>query len=528
MPNDPSAAEGGQAPSPAADVALRVLATVGSAASLSLIAPPLNWHPLHWFAYLPMFWALREDRPRLNAALAVLYGTVAVGLIFRWIADTISLFSNIPAIGAYGILLLFSLVFGLPYLALWAAVHPLRRRLGDGWVFAVPALQVVIEYVSMYALLFPYNQGVSQYRFPFTWQLASVTGVWGLSFLVLFVNCVLAEGIYRAREGRPFPIRLVSTAAIVWSCVVIWGWWRFNAVEDVMRAAPTLKVAQLQSNTTMRQRIDNGPRVAFEYWARRTAEIKPGSVDLVVWPEGGSPYSLQSPNVGRIIHQLATHGRFEMLVGGGARERDTTSTDPEAIVAFNSVYYVDKNGEVTQRYDKMHPLPFGEYLPFAHTKLAFLLDWIEGVGDFRAGTEAVVLQGSRFRYSTPICYEAILSQVCRQFDRPDLMVTVTNDAWFGDTGAPWQHGMLAAVRATELGVPMYRSAYTGVSFVAEPNGTIYAETQPFTETGRVVTVRMGKVPTIYARFGDWFVAVCAAGLAATWLAAPWVRARAAS
>lgn len=240
----------------------------------------------------------------------------------------------------------------------------------------------------------------------------------------------------------------------------------------------------------------------------------------MVWPEGACPYDLNAGRAREQLSALARAGRFEMVVGGGTRER---AIDPgmgeERIRVFNSVYFFAPDGEVVGRYDKMVPLPFGEYLPFAE-QLPWLADLIEGPGSFRAGQTPVIYEGGAGRIATPICYEAILGRVCRLFERPDLLVNVTNDAWFGDTAAPHQHAMLSAVRAAELGIPVFRSAYTGVSMVIEPHGNIFAETPTFTDVNRVVTVRLGKVPTLYARFGDWFVALCALGLTVAWLRAP--------
>src|SRR5262245_37399613 len=120
----------------------------------------MNVHWLHWFAFLPMFWALDAEHQRRNVWLGWLYGVVGVALLFRWMVFTITLFSpGMPTGGAQGVLVLFSLVFGLPYALLWGAVHPLRRRFGAGWVLAWPALQVLIEWVSMHVLLFPYSHG---------------------------------------------------------------------------------------------------------------------------------------------------------------------------------------------------------------------------------------------------------------------------------------------------------------------------------------------------------------------------------
>lgn len=495
----------------------RVVAAAVGGAILSLLAPPTNLWWAQWFAYLPMLWALHPDTPRANRWLSFLYGTLGVGLLFRWIVHTIVIFSPIPWVAAVGILLLFSSVFGLPYLFLWPMLHPMRQRLGLGWVYALPALQVVLEWLSMKVLLFPYQHGVGQYRVPWTWQLASVTGVYGLTWLLFHVNCVLGECGYRWREGRPMPTRAVAGAAAIVAAVLAFGAWRVRAVDAIVEAAPVLRVAQLQSDRGMEWRMTHSARDAWNEWVNETRKIEPGSVDLVVWPEGASPYDLnqqgQRENLApKVLGELASRGGFDLLVGGGTRTREP---DPQMgedrVSVFNSVYWFDTQGRNRGHYDKLVPLPFGEYLP-----MAWAYPWLARqlpIGDFRAGTEAVLFDTPHGRFATPICYEAVLPDVCRLFKDADLLVTVTNDAWFGDTANPTQHAMLAATRSIELGLPMVRVAYTGISFVSEPTGALSFETKPFERVNRVVTVHLAKVPTIYARFGDWFVYVCGLGLA---------------
>ncbi|MFT4624455.1 MAG: apolipoprotein N-acyltransferase [Myxococcota bacterium] len=494
---------------------LRLLVAVLSGSVLSILAPPANIHLLHWIAYLPMFWALREGETRNNAVLSLCYGTVAVALIFRWLVDTITVFSNIPFLGAVGVLLLFGIVFGLPYSAIWLAVHPLRRRLGHWWVLAIPAWLVVVEWVSAYVLLFPYQQGVTQYRVPLTSQLSSVTGIWGLSFLVMWFNAMLAEGMYRLQEGREWPWGHSAGAMAGLAATLVFGAIRHERVEAVLRDAPQMRIAQLQSDRGMEWRMEHSARAAFREWMDATQALEPGSADLVVWPEGACPYDLNTGRAADWLAEEAKRGGYEMIVGGGTRERERDpELDVDEVRTFNSTYFFTPQGEVGGRYDKMVPLPFGEYLPFAET-FPWLADIIEGPGSFRAGESAVVFAGDKARMATPICYEAILGYVCRWYDRPELLVNVTNDAWFGKTAASPLHGMLAAIRAVELGVPLYRSAYTGTSFAAEPHGHIHSETELFDRVHRIVTVRLATFDTIYGRYGDWFVALCAAGLAAS-------------
>ena len=497
----------------------RVAATVAGALLLALLAPPLNWHAVHWVAYLPMLWALRSGEARTNRRLAFVYGIVGVAGLFWWIVPTITTFS--PGFWtplAWLVLLAFSAVFGLPYVFLWSAVHPLRNRLGTAWVFALPAVQVIIEWVGSYVLLFPYHHGVSQYRFAYTWQLASVTGIWGVSYLVFFVNAVLAEGMYRNWEGRRAPMRLYLATAVLLSGVILFGAWRYERVEHLLRAADTARVAQIQSSVGMLERMRRPPSEEFEYWAARTRGV-PSGTDLAVWAEGACPYDLTATKGSRAkgrrrLTRLANDKALELVVGGGRFEREAMPDGRTDYVLYNSVFHIQQDGTVGGRYDKMVPLPFGEYLPFG--------DWVPdfrrslGIGDFAAGEVPVVFEGRAGTMASPICYEAILSRVCRQFDGVDLFVTITNDAWFDPSVAPHQHAMLAAVRAVELGVPMFRTAYTGVSMVIEPHGAIHYETEPFTDVHRVVQVRLGSVDTVYRRWGDWFVVLCACGLGLAW------------
>ncbi len=512
------------------DRATRIAVTLAVASFLSMMSAPANWHWAQWFAYLPFFWVLREETTKENRWFAFLFGFMSVAVIFRWVPHTIGIFSNIPMVGAYALHVLFSATFGLPYFFVFSAVHPLRRRLGDLWILALPAWLVVIEFLSMWLLLFPYQQGVAQFGNPPVFQLASVTGVWGLSFLVYFVNCALAEGIYREREGRPFPIRWVGASLITASLLAMWGTARFNRIEQQLRDAPVLYVQQIQLDTTMQHRMSTGRKKAFIDWFSETRKVPRGSVDLVVWSEGSSAYNVRPEdenNRHRDLSALTRDGDFELLLGGGTLTifRDAQGrplTKPNGNIdyeAFNSVYLIGRDGTVLGRYDKNVPLPFGEYLPLSGV-FPWLADLIEGPGNFKAGTGTHTLEGADHRFASPICYEAILPSVCRSFDRPDMLVNVTNDAWF--TGpATYQHGMLATIRATELGTPLFRAAYTGSSLIAEPHGHVYAQTQSMERVNRPVGVRMARVDTIYARFGDWFVYLCMLGLAAAGFIAPW-------
>ena len=494
----------------------RLLAVVVSAATLVAISPPHGLHFLHWFAFLPLFWALKPDDPRGNVVLGYLCGFVAVHSLFFWLTESIVRFSNIPAYLAIQVVVLFAFGFGVPYAIVFGAVHPLRKRLGAWWILIVPALQVAVEFLG--PALFPYYHGVSQYRTAWTWQLASVTGVTGVSYLIFLTNCALAEALYRRKEGRPFPTVPVLAVATAFMVNLAFGAWRTQSVDAQVAEWPTIRVSQIQQGITMEERMSSPPRDAMLQWVRMTGELVGEDFDLVVWPEGATPYDPRAARVGQLMTNLAHNVDTPILFGGGfAEPKQDPVTGRKYTEQRNSIYLIDAEGQLQQRYDKMVPLPFGEYLPLADT-FPILKEIIKGPGDFEAGSSPVFFEletrDGVVLMTTPICYEAILAPFVRkELADSELFVNVTNDGWFGDTMAPHQHAMLSAVRSVELGVPMIRLAYTGVSMHVSPTGHITNETAPFTEVIRIVETPVGRVDTVYRSIGDAFPWLCVLGSA---------------
>ncbi len=475
----------------------RALAALGSGAVLTLVSPPLGLHFLHWFSFVPLFCALDPVRARDTFRLGYLCGFAGVFALFFWLAQTITVFSNIPLVLAAGIVVLFAAVWGLPYGIVVLALHPLRRRFGAAWVFLFPAVWVGMEHLQ--PALFPYYQGVGQFRTPWVWQLASVFGAMGVSYLVLLVNCALTEALLARRGGSPVPVGMLAGVAAIWFGNLGYGAWRYAHVEALLATAPVARVSVLQQDVTMVARLQERGNDVLNSWLKLTASVVAQDPDLVIWPEGSIGYNPNEGKLKDILGALARRGGFDFLLGAGTFTRD--AADPTRHTNWNSCYLFGQSGEIIGRYDKMVPLPFGEYLPWP---VSYLQGYIEGVGNFRAGTTPHVFDTGRFTFTTPICYEAILERQMRELMHADLFVNITNDGWFGDTAAPHQHAMLAAVHAMEFGRPMLRIAYTGVSMVVEPNGNIPVYTTPYTEVKEVVPIRLGKIETPYRTWGGHF------------------------
>ena len=515
---------------------LRFAAAALSGVLLYLTAPPLNLAGLAWFLWVPLLVVQVPGRHKLNFGLAYAAGWIAQTIIYSWLVDTVVIFSSLPMPIAVAVLLLFSTVFSVHFALMFGGASWLRQRLGLLWVIALPVLVIAVE--RLFPQLFPYYQGVTQYRHPWIFQSVSVTGVWGLSFLVMLCNCVLAESVLRLREKRRPAFVALAGALGLFLVNLGFGAWRHGRVEADLEAAPSLDMAVLQQSVSMEERLAGTALDGLKEWVRLTKALDGGDPpDLVVWPEGSVFFNPNSERNARVLgdrsprkyfEDLARVGGFDFLVGGGTIEQlDEPDEYGRTFRAFNSTYFFRDDGGLSDRYDKMVPLPFGEYIPLSDT-FPFLKGIIRGPGDFQKGTRPTTFRGTTregtpYRFSVPICYEAILDDTMRvllegddsdESGPVDLFVVITNDGWFGDTASPHQHAMLTAVYAMALGRPLVRHAYTGVSWVVEPHGEISFETDTFTEVVDVVPVRLASYDTLYARGGwtlPWFCIVGAFG-----------------
>jgi apolipoprotein N-acyltransferase len=497
----------------------RIGAALFSGGCLAFVAPPANLWWLHWFSWVPLLWALYPGSVKANFRLGYLAGWFGMCSIFFWIVETVLRFSSLNLALSYVILALFASAFGLYYAVTWGTAMWLRQRFGTAWVFLTPAVHVAMENLS--PALFPYYEGVTQYRVPEMFQLASVTGTMGLTYLLFWVNCSIAEGIFRYMEGRRLPIKLYVSIVAVLAANLSFGHWRHHAVEQNLTQARTIQAAIIQQNTTMEARMKENAYEELNSWVSRTATITDQKPDLVVWPEGSmhfNPYSertyskLGGESPKGFLERLTREGNYHLLVGGGTVERGRDTTGKRWRKAYNSAYSFLRTGHLDKRYDKMVPLPFGEYIPLSDT-FPWLRDLVKGPGDFRKGSVPTVFEArdsddQTYTYSVPICYEGILNSAMRKLGNVDLFINITNDAWFGDTGCPHQHAMLTAGQAVQWGRPLLRIAYTGISWVVEPHGDILYETPVFSEEAFVGTIRLDTVNTVYRRGGWLFPYLC--------------------
>jgi apolipoprotein N-acyltransferase len=343
-------------------------------------------------------------------------------------------------------------------------------------------------------------------------QIGSVLGVYGVSALVAAVSAALAyvavspAGTRRETTWAPAAVMLALIVA-----VAVWGSLR------VGRAALTytgdaMRIGLIQGNVDQSDKWDEARAAAiFQDYLRMTRQAIREGAEMVIWPESSLPYRFEDdPAAAAQVRTLARQAHVPILFGSDQIEWRTQGNQRVPVRYFNSAFLVSPDGRTGGVYRKMHLVPFGEYVPLKRI-FFFAAPLVEAVSDFSAGDEAVLLPVNGHPISTAICYEIVYPALVRRFVQggSQLLTTITNDAWFGRTSAPYQHFEQASMRAIEEGRYLVRAANTGISGIVDPYGRVLAVTGIFQSAVTVGQIRFLRTMTIYARIGDVFAYACA-------------------
>ncbi len=483
----------------------------------ALAYPVTDWWPLAWVWLLPALLSALTQPPRVAFREAWLEGTVFFVLLLRWLDHTFRHYSAIPWPLTWLPIALLALYCGL-YVGLAGAwVAWVRGPLGPGWALATVApVWVGGEWLRDWLMDgFPWGlAGYSQHGVLPVIQIAELTGVYGVSFLLVAVNGALAAllglGWARALPG------LVASGALVFGTLTF-GW-----IALAETGAPTgtrVRVAVIQPNIAQTLKWDPArhAEVMDVYEALTREAARPVEVGdptsrptVVIWPETAATIFLRGdPALLGRLEGLSAELRMPLLVGSVDRRE---SPRPQFL---NSAFFLTGQG-ITAKYDKIHLVPFGEYVPLAWL-IGFVRSWAEFISDFGAGEKPTIMPLEGAPFGTVICYEVIFPDLFRRgvIAGAAFMANITNDAWFGETSGPWQHLGTVPLRAVENRVAIARAANTGVSAFVDPSGRV-RRALPLGERGVLVDrVPLRERATLYARWGDWFVYACLALAGAT-------------
>ncbi|PYQ93953.1 MAG: apolipoprotein N-acyltransferase [Acidobacteria bacterium] len=410
----------------------------------------------------------------------------------------------------------------IAYLALFPAVFALVTRRGvivhgRPALMAAPFAWVATELGRTHLFTgFPWVLlGYSQTRVLPIAQLASLFGVYGVSMLVAAMSAalaVVAVGTGPAYVGRRlsgavprlsgaerFGPLIVVFAILV--AVAVWGS-RRAAGAEWRRSGEAIRVGLIQGNVDQAEKVDvTRAGAIFQDYLRLTRQAIREGAEFILWPESSTPFLFEEDRAAAAqVRTLARQARVPILLGSDQIERG-----PGGLAAryFNSAFLVRPDGTTGGVYRKMHLVPFGEYVPLKRV-FFFAAPLVEAVSDFSAGETPALLPLGDHTISTAICYEVVYPDLVRRFvaGGSEMLTTMTNDAWFGATSAPYQHFEQASMRAIEEGRYMIRSANTGVSGIVDPYGRVLARTAIFQPAVLVGEARFLRTSTFYARHGD--------------------------
>lgn len=499
-----------------------------------------------WIALLPLLKALlgvsQEANPLTpvqGAALGYLSGFCWYLGNCYWIFQTMHLYGGLPQPVALIILMLFALYLGVYHALFGALVVTLRRsRLGlQGALLLTPFVWVAVELARARITSFPWDLlGGAQVDNPLLTRLAPITGVYGLSFVIAFVNALWLVRI-SLRERR-YTRHLLTITGIAFVLLYL----GFLTRLGTHAALPTATATLVQENLEVGV-VNTGPQETREQLLTAFAGLSlnpthtylngipglsttrtvshgeashvtppsgPGyrSTNLIVWPESPAGFRTDDPVFQAALSDLARSTSAPLIIGSLGLVFDPTTE--RGLRLYDSAYLMHTTGINGGRYDKIHLVPFGEYVPYKDL-IFFAKKLTAGVGDMDRGTDRTVFQSGGHAFGVFICYESIFGDEVRQFVRngAEVLVNISDDGWYGDSGAPWQHLNMVRMRAIENHRWILRSTNTGITTSIDPLGHVTLALPRHIRAAINAPYGYEHDITFYTAHGDLFAYACA-------------------
>ena len=432
---------------------------------------------------------------RRGFTLGLITGFIHFAGTVYWTGATVSTFGGLPVIVAVIVAALLALYMAAYIAATCAASAFLIRHLNIRGLYLFPLAWVGAEYLRGVVFGgFPWIPlGNTMVTLLPIAQLASALGVFGLSLFVAFVNVGFATTALTA--GRPRLIAASTTFAAI-ATVSIWGGMRL-ASNELTSGAP-IKIGLIQGNIAQTDKWNPARAgMILERYLQLTQQAADDGAQFIMWPESSTPFYFEEDPSGTIVRRMVRQLGRPLLLGSDEFEQ----SDPPR--HYNSAFMLDTGGATAAVYRKIQLVPFGEYVPFQRL-LFFVGPLVEAVSAFSRGTRVTMLPVEGHMVSTAICYEVTYPALAREAVRQgsEMLTTITNDAWYGESSAAFQHFEMAAMRAIEQGRYLARAANTGISGIIDPYGRILVRTSLFETAAVVGEARFVQQKTLYARIGD--------------------------
>ena len=489
--------------------------------------------PAAWVALVPLLLAVRNVRPAVAARLGLLAGMVHYTSLLYWVIIVLGKYGNLPLWISIPALLLLSLYMS-SYLALFCAIiSRIWKQREMLVVWAAPLLWVGLDFIRSFLFSgFPWQDlGYSQYKALYLIQTADLTGHFGITFHIVLVNSVtalllvlwlasrsagqVAQPVLTLRLRRAWIYAIFPALCLI---LVVLGYnaLRYRQLSGVIADSPKMKVAVVQGSIEQDQKWSPTMRLAtIDIYTRLSEQAlasKDGPPVLLIWPETALPFLISDTPYFRLLKStLITKQKIWLLSGAPFYKavKDKKPQQTQTVESYNSAYLFTPEGKIGGRYDKQHLVPFGEYVPLSdYFSLPGPL--VENIGNFSSGEAGRPLPCQGAAIGVLICFESIFPKLARDWTASgaNLLVNITNDAWFGRSSAPWQQLSMSVFRAVENRRSLARSANTGISAIIDPLGRISGTSPLFQPFYLVADVPLLQEKTIFVGFGNHFGLLC--------------------
>ena len=487
--------------------------------------PGVDFWPLAFFAWTPWLIGLRGRTPKQAVVGGLVIGLVVGFTGFYWLIEMLETFSGFPLPLCVLFMTILCAYQGGRFMLLgWLFTRARDRGWNAGLVFTL----AFIASETIYPMLFPFTFGATVHDVIPLVQVGELGGPIAIALTLLapswalyrLIDALLEARAERAenRLKRAFELtnpRVLGLLVAVPLISALYGLVRMHQVDAAVANAEKLRVGIVQANMGLaekRQNYGEGKRRHLQ----ATKKLRKDKVDLVVWPETSISGAVKETEANEYYKQTLTRSLKVPTIMGAVLARPVD--DAREYVLFNSALLSNEKGDIVGRYDKQFLLAFGEYLPFGET-FPKLYEWSPNSGRFTPGTSFEPLHWNGHDIATFICYEDIAPSFVNKLMRhgdPELLVNMTNDAWFGDSSEPWEHMALSQLRAVEQRRFFVRSTNSGVSGFVDPNGRWLQKTPTFQQAAISQEVAWLKLWTPYRLWGDipwWLGTFAAIGLA---------------
>jgi apolipoprotein N-acyltransferase len=455
-------------------------------------------------ALIPLLKSIESASHFQSLKLGFISGLSHHMTLLYWIVFVLKSYGRLNiflSIGAYLLLCLYLALY--PALFAYVVSHLKKRRFSP---ILSAGVWVGLECIRAKALTgFPWCLlGYTQFEQLHLIQIVDVVGVYGLSFLIVIINAQIYNLFFqRHAEGRKVLILQTSLVTLMLLITLGYGYQRLSHVKNERTSFPPLITALVQGN--MDQSIKWNPdyqKKTLQTYRKLTKSTLTTKPDLIVWPETAVPMFYQDGgDLSSEVVTIAKEACADLIFGSPAYRREGGK-----LYFFNRAYHISARGEVRGYYDKVHLVPFGEYVPLKRF-FPFIHRLVQAAGDFVPGEDTPPFTVGNFSTGILICFEVIFPELARLRTKAgsQVLVNLTNDAWFGMSSAPYQHLSMAVFRAVENRRPLIRAANTGISAFIDPKGRIIRQSELFVEKAMIRMITPMKNPkTLYTRFGDIF------------------------